>query len=345
MFASDQIRRILIIRLAPLGETVLTTPVIRAIRQHFADAYIAYMVAPTREDLVSANPHLNEVMTYQSSVPKFLYQLRRRKFDLAVILQPTFRLVFLTCLARIPYRVGFETNSGGKRLLHASVPNNTSQHETLRYLDVVREIGIEVADDQPEVFVDEKGKAWCNDFLESRNLSDGKPIVGLNPGAGTSYRRWSTENFTAIGDRLHDAYDAHIIITTGLNEGELAQQVKKHSAHTPTIVDDVTLMQLTALLQRCNLYISNDTGPMHLSTAVKTPTIALFGGSNPTQWGPKWDKHTVIARRECELMQTLSPKEWDDYADVAHKNLKYITPEMVFAATEKMEWKTKEKLS
>ncbi len=345
MFASDQIKRILIIRLAPLGETVLTTPVLRAIRQHFTDAYIAYMVAPTREDLVSANPHLNEVITYKSSVPKLIYQLLQRKFDMAVILQPTFRLVLLTFLARIPFRVGFETNSGRKRLLHTSVPNNTSQHETQRYLDVVREIGIEVADDEPEVFVDEKGKAWRNDFLESQNLNDGKPIIGINPGAGTSYRRWSTDNFATIGDMLHDGYDAHIIITVGPDEVELAQQINKQMTHAPTIIDDVTPMQLAALLQHSHLYISNDTGPMHLSTAVKTPTIALFGGSNPTQWGPPWDKHTVIARQECELMQTLSPKEWDDYADVAQQNLKSITPEIVFAASEKMEWKIKDKSS
>lgn len=345
MFASDQIKRILIIRLAPLGETVLTTPVIRAIRQHFAGAYISYMVAPTREDLVSANPHLNEVITYQSSVPKLAYQLLQRKFDLAVVLQPTFRLVLLTYLARIPFRVGFKTNSGGKRLLHASVPNNTSQHETQRYLDVVREIGIEVTDDEPEVFVDEKGKAWCSEFLESQNLKDGKPIIGLNPGAGTSYRRWSADNFATIVDMIHDAYDAHTIITVGPNECELAQQINKQMTHSTTIVDDVTPMQLAALLQRCNLYISNDTGPMHLSVAVNTPTIALFGGSNPTQWGPKWDKHTVIARQDCELMQTLSPKEWDDHSDDAHRNLESITPRMVFAVTEKMEWKTKDKLS
>lgn len=345
MYVLEQIKRILIIRLAPLGETVLTTPVIRALRQHFTDANITYMVAPTREDLVSANTHLNGVITYQSSVPKLVYQLLQKKFDMTVILQPTFRLVLLTFLARIPFRIGFETNSGGKKLLHASVPNNTAQHETQRYLDVVREIGIEVTDDEPEVFVDEKGKDWCNDFLESKNLNDGRPIVGINPGAGTSYRRWPTKNYATIGDMFHDAYDAQIIITIGPDEGELVPQVNKQMTHSPTIVKDITPMQLAALLQRCHLFISNDTGPMHLSTAVKTPTIALFGGSNPTQWGPKWDKHTVIARQECELMQTLSPREWDDYADVAQQNLNSISPEMVFAASEKMEWKNKDKSS
>ncbi len=335
MLKPEQINRILIIRLAPLGETVLTTPVIRALRQHFRDAYIAYMVAPTREDLVSANPHLNEVLTYQPSVPKLIYQMARRKFQMAVILQPTFRLVLHTFLSRIPLRVGFETNAAGKKLLNIAVPNNTAQHETQRYLDVVRALDIEITDDEPEVFVNSEGKAWIDNFLKIEKLDDGKPIIGINPGAATVYRRWDAANFAVLGDLLHEAYRAHIIITTGPREGELADQIVAQMAHSPVIVNQVTPMQLAALLQQCNLYISNDTGPMHLSTAVKTPTIALFGASNLIQWAPPWEKHAVIARKACEFMKTLSSKEWDAHPDRARENLEAITPDIVMATVEK----------
>ena len=338
MFAPDQIHRILIIRLAPLGETVLTTPVIRALRQHFQNAYIAYMVAPTREDLVSANPHLNEVLTYQPSVPKLIYQMARRKFQMAVVLQPTFRLVLHTFLARIPFRIGFETNAGGKKLLNLAVPNNTAQHETERYLDVVRTLGVEAVSTEPEVFVDNVGIAWVNNFLESQRLNDGKCIIGLNPGAATAYRRWHASNFAALGDRLHERYGAHIIITTGPQEGELADQVVALMSHSAIIVNQATPMQLAALLQRCTLYISNDTGPMHLSTAVKTPTVALFGASNRIQWAPPWDRHAVVAREECSLMKTLSSREWDAYPDRARENLEAITPDSVMAAVEELTW-------
>ena len=338
MFGPNQIERILIIRLAPLGETVLTTPVIRALRQHFRDAYIAYMVAPTREDLVAANPHLNEVLTYQASVPKLIYQIARRRFQMAIVLQPTFRLVLHTFLARIPCRVGFETNAGGQKLLSVAVPNNTAQHETQRYLDVVRALGIEVIDAEPEVFVDKTGTAWVNNFLESEQLNDNRPIIGLNPGAATAYRRWEASNFAVLGDRLHEIYGAHIVITTGPREGELATQVAKQMAYPPVIVNQATAMELAALLQRCDLYISNDTGPMHLSTAVKTPTVAVFGASNLTQWAPPWDKHAVVARTTCPFMKTLSSKAWDAHTDRARENFEAITPDRVMAAVEKLEW-------
>ena len=338
MFALEQIERILIIRLAPLGETVLTTPVIHALRQHFRDAYIAYMVAPTREDLVSANPHLNEVLTYQTSVPKLIYQITRRKFQMAIVLQPTFRLVLHTFLARIPFRVGFETNAAGKRLLSLAVPNNTAQHETQRYLDVVRALDIEVVADEPEVFVDSASVAWVNNFLEKRKFDDGKPIVGLNPGAATQYRRWQASSFANLGDLLHEAYNAHIVITTGPQEGELADQVAEQMAYSPIIVSQATPMQLAALLQRCNLYISNDTGPMHLSTAVKTPTVALFGASNLIQWAPPWDKHAVVARKDCPFLKTLSSKAWDAHPDRARENFAAISPDAVMATVEKLAW-------
>ncbi len=338
MFALERIERILIIRLAPLGETVLTTPVIRALRQHFRDAYIAYMVAPTREDLVSANPHLNKVLTYQASVPKLIYQIARESFQMAVVLQPTFRLVLHTFLARIPIRVGFETNTGGKKLLRLAVPNNTVQHETQRYLDVVRALGIAVTDDEPEVFVDKDGMAWANDLLENQKVNDSNPVVGLNPGAATAYRRWSTANFAALGDQLHKAYSAHILITTGPREGELASEVAKQMSHSPIIINQATPMQLAALLQRCHLYISNDTGPMHLGTAVKTPTVALFGASNLIQWAPPWNKHAVVKRESCPFMKTLSSKEWDAYPDRALENLAAITPDTVMATVERLAW-------
>ncbi len=313
-FQLDQIHRILIIRTGPLGETILTTPVIRALRDRFPQAHITYMVAPGREELVSANPDLNEVMTYQRSVPKQIYSMMKRSFQMAVVLQPTFRLVLHTFLARIPFRVGFETNSGGRRLLHVAVPNNIEQHETARYLDVVRGLGIEPDDDEPEMCIDESTQKWTDEFLTNAGVDTRRPLIGLNPGAGATYRRWAKERFAKVGDLLHKTYGAQICITAGRREGTLPQEVADLMSCSPIIINDTTTMQLAAILQKYDLFISNDTGPMHLSTAVKTPTIALFGASNPLQWGPIWPQHTVIAR----------------------KSLENITVEEVFAAAAKM---------
>lgn len=296
------------------------------------------MVAPMREDFVSANPHLDEVLTYQTSVPKLLYHIGRRKFQMAVVLQPTFRLVLHTFLARIPFRVGFETHTGGRKLLSLAVRNNTGQHETERYLDVVRALGVAVTDTEPEVFVDQAGISWVDKFLQTEKLDNSVPLIGLNPGAATAYRRWAASNFATLGDTLRKRYGAEIVITAGPQERALAAAVAAEMSHSPIIVDQATPMQLAALLQRCNLYITNDTGPMHLSTAVKTPTIALFGASNLIQWAPPWEGHAVVARKGCPFLRTLSSKEWDAHAQRGRENLAEIRPDAVMATVEKLKW-------
>ena len=301
-FDFDQIRRILILRMGPLGETLLTTPVIRALRGRFPEAYIAYMVAPGREDLVAENPNLDEVITYSVSIPKLIYNMAKRSFQMVVILQPTFRLVMHTFLARIPFRIGFETNSGKGHLLHVAVPNNIDQHETTRYLDVVRGIGIEPDNEEPEMVVNPTAQGWADDFLAGAGVPPDQPLVGLNPGSGSESRRWSKERFAQVGDGLHQKYDAQIFITAGDAEGSLPHDVADLMSCSPVVLTGITPMQLGAILQKCRLYISNDTGPMHMSTAVKTPTIALFGASNPRQWGPHWHPHTIIARDSMEAI-------------------------------------------
>ena len=299
-FNLDQIQRILILRMGPVGETILTTPVIRALRRRFPDAYIAYMVNPGREDLVSENPNLNEVITYKVSIPNLIYEMVKRSFQMVVVLQPTFRLVVHTFLARIPFRIGFETNSGKGCLLHAAVPNNIKQHETDRYLDVVRGIGIEPDSHEPEMFVNAAAQVWANNFLEAEGVPSDRLLIGLNPGSASLSRRWSRAGFAEVGDRLQQKYNAQILITAGEAEGRLPHEIAGRMAYSPIIVTGITPMQLGAMIQKCHLYISNDTGPMHISTAVKTPTIGLFGASNPHQWGPNWQPHTIIARESME---------------------------------------------
>ena len=313
-FDLNQIRRILILRMGPLGETLLTTPVIRALRRRFPEAYIAYMVAPGREDLVSENPNLNEVITYSVSIPKLIYEMAKRSFQMVVILQPTFRLVLHTFFARIPFRIGFETNSGKGRLLHVAVPNNIDQHETTRYLDVVRGIGIEPDSEEPEMFVNAAAQGWADNLLASVGVSLDRPLIGLNPGSGSESRRWSKTGFAQVGDELHQEYDAQIFITAGDAEGSLPHDVANLMSCSPIIVTGATPIQLGAMLQKCRLYISNDTGPMHMGTAVKTPTIALFGASNPQQWGPHWHPHTIIAR---ESMGDITIEDVLEAADLS----------------------------
>ena len=142
---------------------------------------------------------------------------------------------------------------------------------------MVRVLGIEPESDEPEVFVDQESQAWASEFLRNTKISSDSLLIGLNPGAGTIYRRWAVERFAEIGNSLQVEYNAQLLITGGPREADLPHELAALIHGATTVMTDTTPMQLAAIIQRCNLFISNDTGPMHLSTGVKTTTIALFG--------------------------------------------------------------------
>ena len=292
----QHIRRILVIRMGPLGETLQTTPVLSALRNHIPDAYIAMMVTSDREDLISANPNLDRAILYQKSAPKLISTLRQHQFQMVLILQPTFRLVLLTFFAGIKYRVGFITNSGGRFLLAAAVANNQDQHETDRYLDVVRAIGIPPVTNEIEMHVAESAEQWTVGILKGAGVSRERLLIGLNPGGFWPKRRWAKERFVQLADLLGSEYNAQVLITTGPSEVSLGGEIAELMRHQPVVVRNTTPMRIAAMLQRCHLLISNDTGPMHIGISVGTPTIGLFGRSNPRKWGPISAKHAIVHR-------------------------------------------------
>jgi len=301
------VKRILVIRIGPLGETLQMTPVLTTLRNSLPNAYIAMMVTSDRVDVVSANPNLDEVITYESRIPKLICKLRKHHFQMALILQPTFRLVLLTFLAGIKYRVGFVTNSGGKLLLTTSVKNNHAQHETDRYLDIVRAVGIQPVAREIEMNVTKEAEQWAKDFLIRSNTSNERLLIGINPGSFWMNRRWAKERFAKVADTLASEYNAQILITIGPSEVGLGEEIATLMSHKPVILANTTPMRIAAVFKQFDLLISNDTGPMHIGIAVGTPTIGLFGNddrgdSNPNRWGAIALQHVSIHRNGMETI-------------------------------------------
>lgn len=304
MFDLKDIQRILLIRMGPLGETLQTTPVLKALRAAIPQAYMAMMVTADRVDLISANPNLNEVIVYDKSMPRLIYKLRRRKFDIAIILQPTFRLVLICLLAGIKNRIGFEPRSGSKKFLKVAVGDNRTQHETDRYLDVIRAIGIKPTDNEIEMFVTDEAKNWVDEFLivgaqHAAPLS----LIGINPGGFWQDRRWPIERFAKVADTLAEEFKAKILIILGPSEVGFEEQLLSLMRTKPIILKNTTPMKIAAACRRCEILISNDTGPMHIGVAVKTPTLGLFGNSDPKRWGPISPIHQIVHRQGMEAIR------------------------------------------
>ena len=290
-------KNILLIRLSSLGDVVLTTPAIRAVRAHFRDAYIAMLVAKQSADVLRENPHLNEIITYDrlardkdtGEMLRIIRHLRERKFTTAIDLQRKFRtelLMYFSCAAE---RVG------KGRLCTVRVQEQGNKHATAHYFDLLHAVGIPAADQRLELFLAESERIDAAKRFDTAGIREAALKVGLFPGAGWKLREWMPERFAAIGDRLVAQFNANVLVFGGPKEAELVQTVVGlMDAPAIPFAGNLQIRQLAACIEQCDLFLTNDTGPMHIAAAVGTPTVSLFGPGNHIRFQPLGTTHQTV---------------------------------------------------
>ena len=294
------LRNILLIRLSSLGDIVLTSPAIRAVREHFPKARISMLVASQSADLLTENPHLDEVIRFDrrakdkdtAQMLKLARMLREREFDLAIDFQRKFRTGLLAYLSGAKCRVGYHQPKG--LLCSVRVPDSTG-HAVERYFALLHAAGIAAKDRTLELFLSESDRNYARDAMQKRSIDGDKPTIGLFPGAGWKLREWMPDRFAAIGDRLVRHFDAQVIVFGGQHERELANRViDLMTEKAISLAGNHQIRQFAALIERCNLFLTNDTGPMHIAAALRTPTVALFGPGNHIRFQPLDPIHSTI---------------------------------------------------
>ncbi|MFC1594380.1 lipopolysaccharide heptosyltransferase II [Candidatus Omnitrophota bacterium] len=301
-------KKILIIRTDRIGDVLLSTPVIKAVRKFYPDAYIAMMVRPYAREIVEGNPFLNDVIVYDKfgaqkswlGSAKFARALASRKFDCAVILHPTSRVNLMTFFAGIPVRVGYNRKCGFL-LTHKlrDTKHLGEKHESQYSLDVIRAIGIPVEDNEICMPLKKESEEWAEGFLASNSILPGDRVFALHPGASCPSKLWPLERFSELANRLINDLQAQIIIVSGPQDVALAQKViGSISGPVIDLAGKTTISQLASIVKRCAVFISNDSGPVHIATAVGTSTISIFGrkqpGLSPKRWGPLGKKNCYV---------------------------------------------------
>ena len=289
--------KILLIRLSSLGDIVLTTPAIRAVRAHFPDAYIAMLVAKQSAEILRENPHLDEIITFDrlaknkdtGEMLRIIRHLRERKFTLTIDLQRKFRTEMLMYFSGAAERVG------KGRFCTVRVHEQGNKHATAHYFDMLHAAGIPAEDQRLELFLSESERLDAAQRFDTAGVADGGLKVGLFPGAGWKLREWMPERFAAIGDRLVEHFNANVLIFGGQSEAELVQTVANlMNARAIPFAGDLQIRQLAACIEKCDLFLTNDTGPMHIAAAVGTPTVSLFGPGNHIRFQPLGTLHQTI---------------------------------------------------
>ena len=289
--------KILLIRLSSLGDIVLTTPAIRAVRAHLPDAYIAMLVGKQSAEVLRENPHLNEIITFDrfakdkdtGEMLRTVRMLREREFTLAIDLQRKFRTVLLM------YFSGATERIGKGALCTVRVPEQGNKHATAHYFDLLHAAGIPAVDQRLELFLAESEYADASQRFDTAGVTQTGLKVGVFPGAGWKLREWMPDRFAAIGDRLVQHFNAEVLIFGGQKESELVHTVANlMDARAIPFAGTLQVRELAACIEKCDLFLTNDTGPMHIAAAVGTPTVSLFGPGNHIRFQPLGGLHQTI---------------------------------------------------
>ncbi len=281
------LKKILVFSFSFIGDAVLSTSVIQPLRRHFSDAHITFLVGPRAFDLLATDPNINAALVYDNRGEhagwkgrlRLIKTLRLEKFDLIVNLRDS---LMARCI-------------GAKHwgLLHG----DGNRHAVTRYLEVLQRQGVDTTDASPLLELTEAEYADARHLLAEAGRTPEQLLIGIHPGGNWEYKLWDAKNYANVASILAEKLDAAILLFAGPNERELQAQVAEMMDVPPILVRTDDLRHLTALISACDVYIGNDTGPMHIAAAVGTPVVALFGSTNPIRSGPYGDKRTVVQSR------------------------------------------------
>jgi len=312
---SEDPLRILLARRSSIGDIVLTMPTLVALRRGFPDAYIAWMVDNRFREIIEGHDCLDEVIPapryaghahvrFVRETIQSVRVLRERKFDMTVDTHGLLKSSALCLLSGAPRRIGFDDERRELNCLctNERAPGNPDIHAVDRYLMMTEYLKCPTEPIEFRLPIAEMSQNWANRFIEENHPAGGDQLlVGLNLGAGQPHRRWPTEHFAQLAEAIHQDEEACSILIGAPDDRKIAESVKQQLT-VPTIdaVGQTTLRQLPALIQRCDVVVSADSGPMHIAVAVGVPTVALFGPSFPHLTGPYGDNNIVLwSEPEC----------------------------------------------
>ena len=319
-------KNILVIKLRYIGDVLLATPVLHALRDRFPDARLTMLVNRGTEDILKWNPDVNEVLTVDRGTPaaqlRLLGELRRCRFDCVIDLTDGDRSAILARLSGAPVRVGFNEERRWRGLLYtAVVQTNHLTHRVERDLEAVRALGMEPKasplvlctspqDDEEAAKLLEEVGSTTRGITSVKSVDAGesvsrpglvaasagpRPLVLLHPGARYWFKAWPAERFAELADSLNKMLGCRVLVGGDASDRGVTEVIRARARSAPTVLAGrTTLLQLAALLKRCALFIGNDNGPMHIAAAVGTPIVALFGPSNPEEWGPLTSQAEIL---------------------------------------------------
>jgi heptosyltransferase-2 len=309
------IRNILVVRNDRFGEFLLNIPAFRALKETFTHARLIAVIDPYVKELAQSLPLIDEIIEWDRGKHSFSAKLRlikllsRKSIDMAVILNPSKDFHIITYLAGIPIRVGYDRKWGF--LLTHKIKDKKylgEKHEVEYNLELVSLVGARTEDKTLSISIEDN---IINDLFRNADIKDYSNLVALHPWTSDPIKQWPLEYFLALTQRLIRELNLKVVIIGGRDE--LEKDIYFHQNPEGNLINmtgRTTLKQLAALLKKCRLLISGDSGPVHLACAVTTRVLAIFrsgiAGKSARRWGPRGEGHIIV---EKDNLRDINPDE------------------------------------
>ncbi|MDH5385847.1 MAG: glycosyltransferase, partial [Candidatus Aminicenantes bacterium] len=324
-----QIKKVLVIQLADIGDIILTSPFLRELRRYLPHVWITLIVQPRMFNLLEKCPYTNEVLTFDwravknwnisfngciqwwlQSVGVAKRSLWKHHLNMAISTRWNndpcqAASIILMYMSGASLRIGYKDApqdqkryrlKGLNRFLTQGPLRGFPQHEVERQLDILRFLGANPIDSGLEVWTTQEDEFFAQDVLNRFNLADTDLLIAFAPGATWSFRRWPSSRFIELGKWLQENYGASILLIGGKGEQKLSHHIERgmHSGQTVNLVGKTTLREMASVLKHCKLFIGNDSGPLHVATAAGVPVVGLFGPGEYQRFKPWGANHEAI---------------------------------------------------
>jgi lipopolysaccharide heptosyltransferase II len=322
--------KFLIVSTTGVGDTLWATPAIRALKETYPGSSIGVLTSPAGGEILKGNPHIDEYFIFREglagilSLPRLIKKLRQNKYGIAFIFHASDRLLWpLSYMAGPSEIIGLEgENKGLDFILTQCLAKFQTIHGIEKRLRLVQAAGAYSRQSRLRLYLNGQDRSRALRFLEDNGIDPYSKLIGLHPGAQKSFKCWPLKNFAAVGNALSEKLGCRILITGDGEEKALAAKLVSEIKNACSAAGQLSLRETAALIEKMDLFITNDSGPMHMASALATPTIALFCPTDPALCGPYLDDRCrVIAKpktcfpckgKNCDqpvCMEQICPEE------------------------------------
>jgi predicted lipopolysaccharide heptosyltransferase III len=315
-------RKILLSRLRFIGDVVLTTPIIRAMRAAYPEAHIAYLAERKAVSLLQHNPYLNELIPYDIeknifSQILFYRRLHTSRYDLVIDFFGNPRTALLTYATGARVRLGLDERTRS-RLYTLRVKDDRRPKTAIQfYFQFLQALGVKPTSTRTEIFLTEDERREARTYLQWNGIDVDRPIVVIHSAASWPAKVWPSDRFAQLADHIIARLGAQVILHQGPKDHQIVSEVSRRCTGTVKVLDILPLRQLAAILSHASVCVANDSGPMHIAAAVGTKTIGIFGPGEENIWFPydPSDGHVALRKdvwcHPCHL--DFCDKRGDEY--------------------------------